>query len=957
MDPNEKNARAARRRDNAITAGALLAGGGVAAGGVGAIRGARAIKSGVDDVKRTTHHVRANADRVVTQVEKTGKAAREGVHRVGDAAHRVGDAVGAGAIRGARAIESGVDNVKRTTQHVRANADRVAAQAEKTGRAAREGVRRVGKAAGGPGRFIQKIGRGISRLRKKIKLEAHLGELHQFRASEIRKGVMNVNGTIISVPLLEERLKLRETVQVPWDKVKGMARQKGLTKDRLRKVGAHLERPGIILTDGTLVDGRHRSRMRKAGGEDHGIYKRATKADIKAAAIDPTKLSAKIRMTYFETESPKRMKPGIYHGERPVRLGKVNLPVNHEYVAVIPRKHEKLSKSEQRKLRRVGPNGEKGIVYGAYNDSGTLTPDMSRRSDVDAFRSGKGITYISGRNVDKSVSRLSDHKKKTGKKKYPGLLANITGRGKNSNTYARSALREVGHEVDPKRRNPGSSLNFSEKKKSPEDLNREEIIARKISRGEGIAKAAVGGGIAGGTIAGPVGAVIGAGAGGAAQAGMQLQSEKLGRERKPIQSAMVRALLPTVGGIAIGRSMKGGSLKKIVKKTKAIGRLARKKAREFEAGHELTQFMIATEPPISDVADEKKRKKIKKIGRLMKLTFEQKRSLQKIRNLESKLDRAIEFSRRSEPRRGPGEGAGQYLAGHEVGWGKAESYVPNEHHRERDKNRVNDDRGDHEKERLVRDTRNPVEIPEVRKSFVRQAKSVNKWGGRAVRAGKDLKDVIQKKPRQKDSAGREKKREWEKSYVKDALATGATTAGLFVAARHVRNSPKTQAKIMKVTDAVQEAGRKGMKIAAKYAMSELRPGMIHEFVSVTDDSGRQVFRVEDARGNSARIHSGDKPKRDRRPKRWHEKVENERKLAGAAVLAAGGTGVLVGANGKEVGRRIGSSKFGTAVKDRFKAKPVEAPVLKKAVTKAVKKRVAKKAVKAITPKNVLRFVG
>ncbi len=56
MNPNEK---AARRRDNAIAAGAVLAGGGVAAGGYGAIRAAKAIKpaSTISKKEQSQSHV------------------------------------------------------------------------------------------------------------------------------------------------------------------------------------------------------------------------------------------------------------------------------------------------------------------------------------------------------------------------------------------------------------------------------------------------------------------------------------------------------------------------------------------------------------------------------------------------------------------------------------------------------------------------------------------------------------------------------------------------------------------------------------------------------------------------------------------------------------------------------------------------------------------------------------
>ena len=47
------------------------------------------------------------------------------------------------------------------------------------------------------------------------------------------------------------------------------------------------------------------------------------------------------------------------HQRRPVK----GVPIfNHEYVMVVPRDEKKLSGSVRRKLRKVGPNGEKALV-------------------------------------------------------------------------------------------------------------------------------------------------------------------------------------------------------------------------------------------------------------------------------------------------------------------------------------------------------------------------------------------------------------------------------------------------------------------------------------------------------------------------------------------------------------------------------------------------------------------
>ena len=193
----------------------------------------------------------------------------------------------------------------------------------------------------------------------------------------------------------------------------------------------------------------------------------------------------------------------------------------------------------------------------------------------------------------------------------------------------------------------------------------------------------------------------------------------------------------------------------------------------------------------------------------------------------------------------------------------------------------------------------------------RKAKTAVKWGGRANNAASDLKDVVTGKPRKKDQAGRAKKREWEKSYAKNVIATGAATAGIMVGNAYLRKNPAKRDAVYGAAErATSGLIKKGKKVmAATFSEGPLRRGMITELVSVRDDSGRQVFRVEDARGNSARIHAGDKPKRDRRPKRWNEKVENERKLWGAGVVAAGGAGLVAGTKGKEISKAVKGSKL------------------------------------------------
>jgi hypothetical protein len=872
MDTNDKNARAARRRDNSITAGALLAGGGVAAGGVGAIKASRSIKAGVDDLKKTNKAVRQN-------------------------------------------------------------------------------VRRAGKAAGAPGRAVAKAGRAMGKIRKFFKLEAARNEVHEFRASEIKKGTMMVDGILVDVAKLEKILAKKPVLQIPYRDVKGIGRTKGLSKDRLRGVAGSLNKPGIIATDGTLIDGRHRSRMRKADDIDFGLFRRATKADLKAAEVKVQDLSAKIRATYFmSTEEPpvaekvkKKKKKAIQHIGRILRFSaKENREERYARIynngddlikagasgaaaggmvggpagavvgggaavagqlgtsRVAARKEEDRKPIQSNVIRNAIPAALVGVGAGLSTDKGQKIMKKTKavgrllrrklkhleaKRDSTEFKAGGALMKIAQgategaakaakkspkfrQRVARKIAGIRDGEKvvgisKTGKRVIKGAAVAASGATIGKMAYDVSKSEQKHHKANAKLTGEIQAKgNFFPTKEDSSKLRESQKNLHKNTKvRSGALKGSVSGGVIGGVAAGLPGYYVGSQIGGIAGAQMGVRTDKKPKKKKELSSMAL------------------------------------------------------------------------------------------LQSLEAKLDGAIELARRDEPRRGPGQdGAGQFIGGRPVGWGKETPYVLNPKYRAKEKGRVVDDRGDDEKESLIRDTRSPIEIPEVRRSFVRDAKTVNKWGGRAGRAIKDASDVVRGKPRQKDAAGREKKREWEKSYAKSAIATGATTAGLFVAANHVRNSPKTQARIAKVGRKAKGVGDKALKAMAKYGMEvgELRAGMLHEFVTVTDDKGRQVFRVEDARGNSARIHSGDKPKRDRRPKRWHEKVENERKLAGAGMVAAGGAGLLIGSKGKQIGKAVSESKlYGKAKASKVGkhvAKGVDRMVSPK---KKIIREIAKKAARGL----------
>ena len=139
------------------------------------------------------------------------------------------------------------------------------------------------------------------------------------------------------------------------------------------------------------------------------------------------------------SETPKKLKPGVYHGARPVR----SMPIfNHEYTVVVPKHAKRLDPKLQRKMRTV--NGQRMLVSGAYKTKGSLKGKLADVVDVAAARKGVNklkLVSTSG-STQAARSAAADSKNFKGGK-YPGLIKNIIGRGKNSNSYARSQIEKL----------------------------------------------------------------------------------------------------------------------------------------------------------------------------------------------------------------------------------------------------------------------------------------------------------------------------------------------------------------------------------------------------------------------------------------------------------------------------------------------------------------------------------
>ena len=135
----------------------------------------------------------------------------------------------------------------------------------------------------------------------------------------------------------------------------------------------------------------------------------------------------------------KHLKPGVYHGARPVR----SLPIfNHEYTVVVPKHKDRLDKNLRRKMRTV--NGQRVLVSGAYKTNGWLKGKLADPVDVAALKnSADKLRLVSDKGSTAAAKNAAADNKKFKKIKYPGFLGNLLGKDPNSNSYARSQIEKL----------------------------------------------------------------------------------------------------------------------------------------------------------------------------------------------------------------------------------------------------------------------------------------------------------------------------------------------------------------------------------------------------------------------------------------------------------------------------------------------------------------------------------
>jgi hypothetical protein len=142
-------------------------------------------------------------------------------------------------------------------------------------------------------------------------------------------------------------------------------------------------------------------------------------------------------------------------------------------------------------------------------------------------------------------------------------------------------------------------------------------------------------------------------------------------------------------------------------------------------------------------------------------------------------------------------------------------------------------------------SKDPVDLPigdmQVIKAAYRKAGDINKWGGRGVKVVRDASDVVRGVPRQRDTSGRKKKREWEKSWAQEHARKALIGAGILGYTVGMKRSPKFR------------AWNVGMAKAAKDTVNDYLPNTFEAKEGNSNRQGRQEtqrkrdFRVEEKR--------------------------------------------------------------------------------------------------------------
>lgn len=252
----------------------------------------------------------------------------------------------------------------------------------------------------------------------------------------------------------------------------------------------------------------------------------------------------------------------------------------------------------------------------------------------------------------------------------------------------------------------------------------------------------------------------------------------------------------------------------------------------------------------------------------------------------------------------------------------------------------------------------PVEATDtpVLRNTLRRAAVVNRVATRGSRLVRDGALAVQGK-RRTDARGRPLKYEHEKAYVGNAIKTGVIAGAGLAAAAHLRNNPAHYKEIQAVKRGItgERVARRGPKGTTRYVLPPAPKSRVGKSVvrgatkarGAIKNVARKLFAAEragvieldyygkadwdlrDPRGKSARVFAPGSKTRERRPKKWHEKADTQRKLGGALAVAGTLAGLVVGG---KVGARRAERRGAEALAAAKKRRPAWNKGLKRELT-------------------------
>ncbi len=183
---------------------------------------------------------------------------------------------------------------------------------------------------------------------------------------------------------------------------------------------------------------------------------------------------------------------------------------------------------------------------------------------------------------------------------------------------------------------------------------------------------------------------------------------------------------------------------------------------------------------------------------------------------------------------------------------------------------------------------------QVLRAALNKGREVQKVGRRAGSLTRDVVDSVAGRPKT-DERGRPLKKEWEKSWFRNAAGSAVAGAGLLAHAVAVKRSPRYRAGVTKVVGGAKAKANAlvpGLFLAAKVkAICFSRRSRLLQFDSWAEANG---WDVRDPRGRSARVFAPGARARTRRGKEWHEKSSNQRLILGGLAVAGTLAGAAIG---------------------------------------------------------------